>query len=282
MTDMDSKAPFFSTSKSRFTRTPVKNDAQTTDANDITATRHAGCPVNESEPTFLFRETVSGKYFWLLAAMILMMLVAPLMRGARMGLLVTEAANAFVLLGAIYAIMRTRRHVLWALGLVLPAAGLKMGIGASQAPAAWMVFAMHGLLIAFLFYVTAIILRDILSERRVTTDTVKGAICVYLLMGLIWAMFFSLCAFANPESFALQPSVNATVDQMAFHQDAFGMTVYYSLVTLTTLGYGDITPMAATTRSLSSLEAVLGQIYLTVLVARLVGMHISTLSRAEP
>ena len=220
-------------------------------------------------------ELISGKYFWLMTSMLLMVLLAPLMRGNVTGRILTEAANTFVLIAALYAILRTHRPVVIAVLLILPAALLKSFLNNETDPAPGGVVAMHLLLMAFLIYMMLMILIDVLSEKKVTTDTIKGAVCVYLFMGLFWALAYSLCAFFDPNVFHVTEGVDYEVAEMAFHRDGFSQTVYFSLVTLTTLGYGDITPHSPLVRSLAALEAVVGQIYLIVLVARLVGMHIS-------
>jgi hypothetical protein len=112
-------------------------------------------------------------------------------------------------------------------------------------------------------YVSLLLLSKILSVRSdVSGELISGAVAVYLLLGAIFAYLFALVETVTPGSF-LDP-----------HTDALNF-LYYSMVTLTTLGYGDIVPVTPVARGLGAFEAVLGQLYLTVLVARLVGMHIS-------
>ncbi len=98
---------------------------------------------------------------------------------------------------------------------------------------------------------------------------IMGAICAYFLMGLVWAFAYSTLEFFQPGSFQMPPG---TVNQETF--------AYYSYVTLTTLGYGEITPISAPARSFAILEAMIGQLYLAVLIARLVGIHIAQSSRS--
>jgi hypothetical protein len=117
----------------------------------------------------------------------------------------------------------------------------------------------------FLGFTIVIILKYLYKEKRITADIIMGAICVYFLMGLMWAMGYNLLEMFQPGSFKMPPGMNL---------EGPGFS-YYSYVTLTTLGYGDITPVSGPAKSLSTLEAAMGQLYLAVLVARLVGMHIS-------
>ena len=120
--------------------------------------------------------------------------------------------------------------------------------------------------ILFFGYVIAQLIMQVFSTRLVTRETISGSICIYLLMGYFWTFLYILCDFVWPDSFeGLVPSQLHT--QYNY--------LYYSFVTLTTLGYGDITPVTPPAQSLAIMEAITGQLYLTVMVARLVGMHIS-------
>lgn len=109
---------------------------------------------------------------------------------------------------------------------------------------------------------------DVLRQRRVTIDTVLGALCVYLVSGFFFAhVFFAIESFV-PGSLA-GPLVRPD------GRESLSNFYYFSFVTLTTLGYGDILPASAPVRALATLEAILGQMYLAVLVARLVGIQIT-------
>ncbi|RMG02051.1 MAG: two pore domain potassium channel family protein [Planctomycetota bacterium] len=123
----------------------------------------------------------------------------------------------------------------------------------------------------FLAYTNYLLLRVLFSIRRVTANVIWGSICAYLLIGVMWAMAYSLLLRFQPD--ALEGS-----GMRVLHEDPVGLTVvtsYFSFVTLTTLGYGDILPRTITMRMLVVLEAVCGQVYLAVLVARLVGIYVA-------
>ena len=105
----------------------------------------------------------------------------------------------------------------------------------------------------------------------VTTDKIFAAVCVYLLIGLAWTFAYALVDALNPHSFVALSA--------AGHEKYIIRVLelrYFSFMTLTTVGYGDIVPHSTAARTLAALEAIVGQIYLTVLVARLVGLHSST------
>ena len=109
----------------------------------------------------------------------------------------------------------------------------------------------------------------VLKDEKVTTNTISGALCFYLLLGVIWASLFTAMETLQPGSFLFEG------ESMSLRSDnLYGDFIYYSFVTMTTLGYGDIAPSSHPARALSSLEAVMGQLYIAVLIARLVGLHI--------
>ena len=95
-----------------------------------------------------------------------------------------------------------------------------------------------------------------------------------MLVGLAWAFLFSLLEVLQPGSFNLPELSAEPLDLAAMEVRRLSVFMYYSLVTLTTLGYGDITPVTPLARNLAAFEAVMGQLYIAILVARLVGLHI--------
>jgi hypothetical protein len=111
--------------------------------------------------------------------------------------------------------------------------------------------------------IALILLGQIFRPGRVTHLRIQGAIAVYLLFGVAWAHAYHIAALMVPGSFA-GPAELANVSGWA----------YYSFVTLTTVGYGDITPVSQVARTLSIAEALAGQLYLAVLIARLVAMEV--------
>ena len=127
-----------------------------------------------------------------------------------------------------------------------------------------------------LIYVAARVFKEVLMDREVSTDTIMGAICAYLLIGVCWSFFYGLVAIMQPNAFAVSESL--TAQALASPQERLPILLYLSFVTLTTLGYGDITPLTSAARSLCWLEAVVGQLFLAIMVARLVGLHIMSSS----
>ncbi len=129
------------------------------------------------------------------------------------------------------------------------------------------------LILLFCFYLWAIWLagRQVLFSGTVDMNRIVGAICIYLLMGLIWTLMYLFIAQAIPGAFN-------GVEQMVWY-DNFADVAYYSYVTLTTLGYGDISPVAPIARFLVYMEAVVGVFYMAILVASLIGVGISDVQK---
>jgi hypothetical protein len=126
------------------------------------------------------------------------------------------------------------------------------------------------LLVALLFYLstTAIAFRSLLTGERIDLNMIMGSICVYILVGISWSIFYYFESIIHPGAF------NGIVGEGGKQQ--FSELLYYSYVTLSTLGYGDITPVTPIARTLAYLEALFGQFYIAILVASFVGMHLST------
>ena len=122
----------------------------------------------------------------------------------------------------------------------------------------------------FFVSVAGILLRDIFdSDAEITLDMIFGSINVYVLLGLGFGVAYLALDTITPNSFDLPAAlIEGTHTKL-------GAYIYFSFVTMTTLGYGDALPVTAPARTFSFLEAVAGQLYLTVLVARLVGLHIT-------
>jgi voltage-gated potassium channel len=118
------------------------------------------------------------------------------------------------------------------------------------------------------------LLASVLRNERVTAGKIYSAIAVYLMLGFTWAFLFDLLEFTQPGSFHL-PDLNRTAGYEPYlrRYDPEN-SIYFSFVTLTTLGFGDVTPDTILARTLVWLEAVTGQMYLAILVARLVSLQI--------
>lgn len=128
-------------------------------------------------------------------------------------------------------------------------------------------------LAGFYSYVIFFFGRNIFSARVVNANTILGAVCVYLFIGTIWAALYTLVEYISPGSFAGLRPIYATSTEAIQIESQFLDLLYYSYITLTTLGYGNVYPSSHIANSLSSAEAIVGQLYLTVLIARLIAQY---------
>ena len=196
----------------------------------------------------------------LLVMLILAIALNPVLFALPSGAPVFDLVLLGVLGSAVYAVSGSRRDL--AIGLVLgaPAALGRIWVMWRGEPnlVPWSL----ALLLAFLVYVAVRIFREVFRRGRVTRHTVRGGLCLYLLIGLIWALGFAILESLHPGAFRHEEIVEREAMMQVF--------IYYSLVTLSTLGYGDVVPILPLARSLAAIEAIIGQLYVAVFVATLV------------
>jgi voltage-gated potassium channel len=135
----------------------------------------------------------------------------------------------------------------------------------------------HGLMVVFLAFAVGVILGNIFSSETISGDEVIGTVCGYLLAAGVWANAYAVTEVLVPGSF--KPSTELQAYFQAHGRGA--LLDYFSLVTLTTMGYGDITPARTPATVLAALEAVFGQFYIAVVVAELVGMRLAQAFRPK-
>ena len=134
----------------------------------------------------------------------------------------------------------------------------------------------------FVVFIAGSQLRSVLRQREVTAQTICMAVSVYLLFGFAWALLYAIIYQRHPEAFS-GIVTGAQVRSTEF-QHLFPIFGYFSLTTLSTIGFGDITPLTLQARYAAVAEGIAGQFYLAILVARLVGMQMSqsAVQTAEP
>jgi hypothetical protein len=206
------------------------------------------------------------RFLYLLIALVAFVTLVPVLEELGYGGMIFDIFISTILLSAAYAVSESRGHFFLALILAGPAFVLRWVNNFVGSP--WLQFVAGVLTVLFLLLVVVLILSHVLKTERVTREKIFGALSVYLIFGVVWGLSFMLQDFLVPGSFRYGEGVRTSAEM-----------VYFSFVTLTTLGYGDIVPVSPSARALATLEALTGQLYLTVLVARLVGLHITHSSR---
>ncbi len=219
------------------------------------------------------------KFTLLLLALLALLVAYPLIRE---GTTLAAIGNVFavvVFLAAILALFQRRESRLLALVLGIPtlAATFTHYYVPALSPRGGVVF-YHSVPVVFFGYTVASILRSIYLEKEVSLDTINGAFCGYLLIAVAFGHLYCLTEALRPGSFVLHDRIGTMPqDQDARHL----LLTYFSLVTLTTVGFGDILPANDVTRMLAGVEAMVGQFYVAVIVAELIALKVSAALRVR-
>jgi len=219
-----------------------------------------------------------GRYSFLLAALVLMLAGDPLLVHYAAGRMALDVFSAIVLLSAVLAL--GNRRVALTIAAIIAGADLLATLAAwlldSGAPLGDGPFATIRIIasIAFFTYMAGVVMMDVMRGSDVTFDSICAAACVYLMIGLTWAYIYLLIEHWSPASYAYSEALWESTNLENAHE-LFSIMTYFSFVTLTTLGYGDIAPVSGPARTACWLEAITGQLFLATYVAGLVGIHIA-------
>ncbi len=218
----------------------------------------------------------------LLIAIVVLFMVRPLIGDGGIATAAFSVALLMLLLFALYAIQvdelvgeretllaqRKRRGLIgWA--LAVPAIMARLTVIFVPIPTLYLSEAI--LWLVLFAFITWHLLRGVLRQREITSETISMSISVYLLLGFTFGLFYILLHHLQPLAF----SFGSTPAPISKEQQTFPILAYFSLTTLSTIGFGDITPVSLQARYAAVAEGITGQFYLAILVARLVGMQMS-------
>jgi hypothetical protein len=198
---------------------------------------------------------------YLMVALFLLLLTYPAFEGRPFALLILSGLNTFLLLSAGLAFIRQRATLLIAFAIGVPWIALNWLRHVMVLGPALMTLTMILSIVYFFFLVVVLVSRALTTEDA-SGSTICHAVSGYLLLGIAWAAVYQLVTYVHPEALRI-PEGNVDFEDY----------LYFSFTTLTTLGYGDITPVSPYARSIVVVEAIVGPLYLTILIARLVGMY---------
>jgi len=211
------------------------------------------------------------RYGFLLAAQILLSAISPLFSSTVYAHSIVDLGITAVFAAAIFVVSSTKKHLIIGMVLMTPTLILIWGTKLYQNETLEFISMVGS--VFFFCYISWLILVDIFRTKMVTLDVIAAGISVYLFFGNTFGFIYAIIGRLDPNAFNIPA---ATASYLGDNLSDISSATYFSFVTLTTLGYGDITPINGVARSLAFLEAAMGQIYLTVLIASLVGIHIST------
>lgn len=233
-----------------------------------------------TSPTSVFRRilsppTLTGLYrhsvAWFLASLILLFIAAPFIQGLRNGRYLGSIIVTLVLIAAVMAVGGRRRSLAVACVLAVP---VVIGWWLQHHQSAGFQFQIF--LVSFILFLSFVLfqfIRFILRAPKVDSEVLCAGVSTYLLLALWWTAAYTLTARLVPGSFSGLPPDAKEIQGFE--------ALYFSLITLTTVGYGDIAPLTRPARMLAMVEALTGTLYMAVLVARLVSQH-SSLSPTPP
>jgi len=203
---------------------------------------------------------MKNRFIYIILAIMSVMLINPFIRHAgKTGYFIATLLVAMIPLASYYALTEDRKRAITILLLAAPFVILD-GID--------MFFANHNLMVVaysfgtiLYFYIVVLLVRNLLSQRVITANLIYCAISIYLLIGIMWAGIYVVLDGISPGSFS---GLSETTDLL-----------YFSFVTLTTVGYGDVSPLSILAKRLAIFEAAMGGIYMAIIIAMIVGRYMS-------
>ena len=219
----------------------------------------------DSDPLASLGGLAARRFFLLFLFLLGSLILYPYAEYSGFGYYAFRVLGSAAILFSVYAISFRRGLIVFALLLAVPAFLHRIMNFRADASSV----SILNIVLSFVFdaFVVVVIFRRVFSHDQPNSETIFGALCVYLLVGFGFASLYGMVATLQPHAFYLDPVANLHVvpERMDF--------VYYSFGTMTALGAAGITPVSAEARSLSVIEAILGVLYLAVLISRLVGAY---------
>ncbi len=211
---------------------------------------------------------VLGHQRYLALSLLAFLCIAPFTHDREAGArLLTYAVLTLVFITGPLAVARTRGQLIATVALALLVLLTGIASARGEFEASYQYSLMAG--IVFFSFLAGLLVRELLVRSTVVnSETLWGAINVYILIGLCFAFWYAALAVFEPELFS-----GNFMDEA--HRNQLMGFVYFSFVTLTTLGYGDITPSVTWVATLNYVEAIIGQLYVAIVIARLVSLYLA-------
>ncbi len=205
------------------------------------------------------------RFFLLFLFLLATLVLYPYAESSRFGYYTFRVLGSAAILLTVYAANFRRGLLIFALILAIPAVYQRIQFAKASANT----FSIVSMTLSFVFdaFMVVVIFRQVFSKEQANSETIFGALCIYLLVGFGFASVYGMVAKLQPNAFYLDPVTN-------LHRvpDRFDF-IYYSFGTMTSLGAAGITAVTAEARSVSVLQTILGVLYLAVLIARLMGAY---------
>ncbi|UZP68830.1 potassium channel family protein [Desulfovibrio mangrovi] len=208
--------------------------------------------------------TVKGKLSYLLVSQTGLLLLYPYLEGGGYATAALTFIFTAIMVFAVYAVSFKPIHLWITLGMGVPWLVISWIDVFAPIQNKLLLVSWYGLMCVFYCYVAAVILAHVLRAKVITMDIICGAVSVYIFIGLFFFILHGTVETIYPGAY-----ITGTLPSGTDHITWPGF-LYFSFVTLATLGYGDIVPLASQARSLAIIESVVGVFYVAILIARLV------------
>jgi len=210
-----------------------------------------------------------GRWVYLFLTLLLLLVLYPFVKESDLSNapLILYILNGVVILAIMYEVSYTLIEFLIALAFGLPS--IILGWFPQDSFIVLSQSILHTILYSYAIFM---ILSVLMPQKKADIETIYGTISVYILIGLCWTNIYNIVDFFHPGSFAFS---NPIIDRPFDWSDY----LYYSFVTLTTLGYGDIVPVAPQARSCAILESIFGVIFIAVMVSKTIGLYVSGITK---
>jgi hypothetical protein len=220
------------------------------------------------------KEFKRAHFYYLMIALLIQLIIYPTVAQGKFTGILTEIFATIVLFAAIYSIKPTKKQMIIALCLC-GFAFFGIWYSILIEPRFYLTVVSVLCQIGFNIYIIVLVLISLFREKRVTGNIICGAIAVYLLIGTTFSVLYYFMESMAPGSFCINISQSSA--EQLLHIDF----VHLSFITITTLGYGDIIPISGCARSFTNLEAVIGVMYVAILISRFVGIYIAQTMYAD-
>lgn len=219
----------------------------------------------------MFKWYTHWKFTYLLSSLVLLLIIQSFIEGLPHHRQIFHVLYSLVLISGILAVVQEKRMRFLMITLsILALIGTWSNYSVGGNIQVTYILIDRIIALTYLGIIAGLILREVILCKRVTVDTLMGSVCAYLLIAAAWGITYSAIELADANSFRIPAHLNH--DRMDYIT-SLNTWFYYSFMSLTTLGYTEIRPESRPAGTLTWLEAVAGQFYLALLVARLVGLH---------
>jgi len=209
-----------------------------------------------------------GRCFYLFVTLLALVALAPFIEAQYSGLMIRYVINSLVMLAAVAAVGRSIVSFTVVLALAAPALALRW-LALRSGDASYVDLGLR--LDVGVYVVTiALLLRFVFDREVLTSDRLWGAAAAYLMIGVLWSIFYTIIDRFGEPAFAIR-GASGVMD--------LNDLLYFSFGTLTTSGFGDIVPVTRVARTAAMVEGIVGQLFMAILIARLVGVYPQTTVR---